>query len=95
MSNIEHRMSNVEIERKKNSGPETNVELSAAKPEAFAEQTGVFVHKKNSGNQPESQSSIKKRTVNQTAHQLYAQKVYRLDMLGVIINPNMFLKSYF
>ena len=35
---------------KKNSGPETNVELSAAKPESLLEQTGVFVHKKNSGN---------------------------------------------
>ena len=36
------------------------------KSEHLFELTGVLLKKQNSGNQPEFQSSIKKRTVNQT-----------------------------
>ena len=55
----------------KNKTPDSRlkVEQSEAKPESKARTDWSFVcnaKKQNSGNQPEFQSSIKKRTVNQT-----------------------------
>jgi hypothetical protein len=54
----------------KNKTPDSNEKSNLAKLNPIrrgGEQTGVLFDKKqNSGNQPEFQSSIKKRTVNQT-----------------------------
>ena len=52
---------------------------------------GVFVPKKqNSGNQPEFQSSIKKRTVNQTVVIVHFQKACQLKKLGVKLSQICF-----
>jgi hypothetical protein len=53
--------------KKQNARPELLGELSEAKPELLrTDREFCFLKKQNSGNQPEFQSSIKKRTVNQT-----------------------------
>ncbi len=57
------------------------VEQSVAKPESKARTDRKFCLKKqNSGNQPEFQSSIKKRTVNQTVCYFYKSKVLKSNV---------------